>query len=177
MVEEAPVMQDFVRRPRGNFRPGAGLLRSDHFQVAYSTNDIDRALDIFADRHGIREFRRLEGALPAGGHIRVELAWVAGTMYELLTADGPGSALYVGHLPSDGFALRHHHLGFLIHHQDQWDALHVTAAEKGWSVPSVSRNPGFMQSCFVDAPELGHYLEYIFPEPAGIAFFESVPGS
>jgi hypothetical protein len=44
-------------------------------------------------------------------------------------------------------------------------------------MPHVSDNPGFMQSCFVDAPELGHYLEYIFPSPAGAEFLSSVPGN
>ena len=40
-----------------------------------------------------------------------------------------------------------------------------------------SNNPGFLQKCFVDVPELGHYFEYIFPEQAGIDFFERVPGN
>ena len=34
-----------------------------------------------------------------------------------------------------------------------------------------------MDSCFVDAPELGHYLEYIFPTQAGIDFFAAVPAT
>ncbi len=36
---------------------------------------------------------------------------------------------------------------------------------------------GFMRCCYVEAPELGHYLEYILPEAAGIEFFESVPNN
>jgi hypothetical protein len=177
MGEENLGMNAFIRRPVASFSPGAGLLRTDQFQMAYATNDIDRACAIFSERYGIRQFRRLEGPLPAGGHIRVELAWVGTIMYELLTAQGPGSALYVGRLPAAGFAIRHHHLGFLIHDAEQWNALQNEIVRSGWSMPSRSSNPGFMQSCFVDAPELGHYLEYIFPEPAGLAFFEAVPGN
>ena len=170
-------MRDFITRPCATFSPGEGLLRTEHFQMAYATNDIDRACDIFRARFGIREFRRLEGQLPSGGFIRVELAWVKTLMYELITASGPGSELYVGRLPGAGFAIRHHHLGFLIHDEAQWNAL-MGAIERGeWQMPSKSNNPGFLQSCFVDVPELGHYFEYIFPEPAGLAFFESVPGN
>jgi hypothetical protein len=36
---------------------------------------------------------------------------------------------------------------------------------------------GFMRYCYVEVPELGHYLEYILPEAAGIEFFESVPSN
>src|ERR1700719_2707929 len=94
-------MREFVKRPRANFSPGSGLLCNDHFQVAYATNDIDRACDIFSNQFGIKEFCRLQGPLAAGGHIRVELAWVGGTMYELITASGAGSDIYAGRLPSD----------------------------------------------------------------------------
>ena len=167
-------MREFVKRPRANFSPGSGLLCNDHFQVAYATNDMDRACDIFSNQFGIKEFCRLQGPLAAGGHIRVE---VGGTMYELLTASGAGSDIYVGRLPSDSFAIKHHHLGFLIHDEAQWDALESDAARTGRTLLAKSNNAGFLQSCFVEAPELGHYFEYIFPEPAGINFFENVPGN
>lgn len=170
-------MYEFVRRPRATYSPGNGLLRNDHFQMAYATNDIDRACDLFSSRFGIRSFRRLEGALAEGGQIRIELAWVGGMMYELLTASGPGSAVFVDRLPADTFAIKHHHLGFLIHDAAQWAALEADAARAGRTLLAKTNNAGFLQKCFVDIPELGHYFEYIFPEPAGIEFFESVPGN
>lgn len=170
-------MRDFVRRPGTVFVPGTGLLRNDHFQVAYATTDIDRACDVFGNQFGIKMFRRLEGRLPEGGQIRVELAWVGGTMYELLTASGPGSEIYVGRLPVDSFAIKLHHLGFLIHDETQWGALESDAARVGKTLLAKTNNAGFLQKCFVDIPELGHYFEYIFPERAGIEFFENVPGS
>lgn len=145
--------------------------------MAYATNDIDRACDIFSQRYGIRDFRRLEGVLPAGGNIRIELAWVGTIMYELLTADGPGSDIYVGRLPAEGFAIKQHHLGFLIPEQAQWDALMAEVERRRFVMPHRSGDPAFMTSCFIDAPELGHYLEYVFPAPAGLAFLESVPGN
>ena len=170
-------MHEFIKRPAATFPPGRGLLRNDHFQVAYATNDIDRACRIFSNQLGIERFRRLEGQLPAGGHIRVELAWVGNTMYELLTATGPGSDIYVSCLPMAAFAIKHHHLGFFVHDEAQWSALAVEAARMGQSLLAKNNNRGFLQSCFIDVPELGHYLEFIFPEAAGIAFFEGVPGN
>lgn len=165
-----------MKRPEFHSDLATGLLRTEHFQMAYATNDIERACDLFRQRLGIREFRRLEGPMPSGGRIHVELAWVGNTMYELLTAEGPGSELYMTRLPDDGFALRHHHLGFLIPDEAQWQALMATIEREDWNLLSKSHAQGFMHSCFVDVPELGHYFEYLFPEPAGLEFFEGVPG-
>lgn len=170
-------MAHLLDRPKSVFDPSTGLLRSEHFQMAYATNDIDRACDLFRARYGIREFRRLEGPMPSGGHIHVALAWVGPLMYELLTASGPGSALYMDNLPTDTFAIRHHHLGFLIHDEAEWQALMDRIDHSGRVLLSQNYTQGFMRSCFVDAPELGHYLEYLFPEPAGLDFFQSVPAN
>lgn len=158
-------------RPALSPDPRAGLLRAEHFQIAYATNDIDRAQALFGERYGIHNWTRLEGQLPSGGQIRVELAWVGTVLYELLTASGEGSRIYMSRLPqTPGFQLKHHHLGYLIDER-QWEALLTSAAS---DLVHLSDNAGFMTSCFVDAPELGHYLEYICPEAAGLAFFENV---
>jgi hypothetical protein len=162
-----------MQRPAAIIDPAKGLFRADHFQMAYATNDIDQACALFRDRFGISEFARLEGKLAAGGRIRVELAWVGSIMYELMWAEGPGSAIYMDRLPDvRGLQLRHHHLGYLIDDEAQWQALVAGAGER---VVYLNENRDFMSVCFVDAPELGHYLEYIWPSDAGRAFFESVP--
>jgi len=170
-------MKSNVLRPPPSLSPGDGVLRNDFFQIAYATSDIDRACTLFGERYGIKAFRRLEGQLPAGGHIRIELAWAGGAMYELISANGPGSELFTSLLPAEGFAIRHHHLGYFVHGAPAWEALNREFEGRGWVVRSKSDNKGFLQACIVEAPELGHYLEYIFPEQAGIEFFESVPRS
>lgn len=166
-----------ISRPISMFNPGRGLFSNDHFQMSYATNDIDKAREVFTRDFGIDEFREIKGKMPAGGYIHAELAWVGTTMYELVSASGPGSEIYMSRLPKDTFAIRHHHLGFLIYNQDDWDALQRLIKDRGFHLLSQNNNEGFMRHCFVDAPELGHYLEFIFPEPAGLAFFEGVPGN
>ncbi len=168
-------MKNFEKRQRRFPGLAGGLLRRDQFQIAYATNDIDRALAVFGDLHGVHKFRRLEGQLLDGGHIRVELAWIGATMIELLTAHGPGSEIYMDRLPTDQFAIRHHHLGYLIYDKPAWDGLEAEAARLGRPLLAYRHNPGFLRSCFIDAPELGHYLEYILPERDGLEFFENVP--
>jgi catechol 2,3-dioxygenase-like lactoylglutathione lyase family enzyme len=170
-------MSSIIGRPPANFQPGNGLLRNDHFQVAYSTTDIERAKALFGQRFGIREFRRLEGQLPAGGRIHVELAWAGGTMYELIQSSGPGSSFFTAVLPAEGFAIRHHHLGYIVRDLAGWEALHREIKQGGWTVHSNSNNQGFLRACIIEVPELNHYLEFFLLEPAGVAFLEGVPGN
>lgn len=165
-----------LTRPAPTARATAGPLAFEQFQTAYVTNDIDRACEVFAQRYGMTEFRRLEGPLAAGGHIRIEVAWAGGCLYELVWASGPGGAFYTDRLPADRFAIRHHHLGFLVPTEAAWEGLRRMIAEGGWQVALETEVPGFMRACYIEAPELEHYLEYIFPEPAGLAFFETAPG-
>lgn len=155
----------------------SGLLCVEPFQIAYATNDIDRACAVFSERYGIREFRRLEGQRPAGGHIRVELAWVGPLMYEVITGHGPGMEIFMDRVPADRFVIQHHHIGHLVRDEAQWSALEAAAEAVERPLIGISHNAGFMRSGFVDAPELGHYLEYMLPEPAAIAFFNDVPRS
>jgi hypothetical protein len=77
---------------------------------------------------------------------------------------------------ASGFALQHHHLGFLIHDQQQWDGVLANAARHGWAVPHRGENP-LTRVCFVAVPGLGHYLEYLYATPAGLDFFAGVPRS
>ena len=155
--------------------PAKGLLHARHFQIAYATNDLDKAKALFTRRYGIARYTPLGGPLASGGEIAVALAWVGGVMIELLCATGPGTDIYRHGCPeNEGFQLWHHHLGYLVESDGPWDALMAMAAREGHAIPHISHNAGFMKSCFIEAPELGHLLEYICPEPSGSAFFNAV---
>jgi len=106
---------------------------------------VKRARTLFQQRYGIKAFQRLEGPLAAGGYIHVELAWVGNTMYELLTASGPGSELFIAKLPTSEFAILHHHLGFLAHDKEEWNALLAEIEHKDWKLLSTSHAAGIMQ--------------------------------
>ena len=168
-------MTYILSRPEGACDPGSGLLLAEHFQIAYVTSDIEQACELFRSRLGIRRFSRLEGQMPGGGHIRAEFAWVGTVMYELISASGAGSEIYMDRLHGNGqFQLKHHHFGYLLQNREQWEAVMTRARQSGWAVPYHNVNP-LVEVCFVDATELGHYLEYFLPFRAGLDFFESVP--
>jgi len=164
-----------LERAPGAVDPASGLLRAEHFQMAYVTNDIEQACDLLSRRLGIREFAPLGGPTPDGGTMDARFAWVGTLMYEVIHATGPGSGVFMDRLAgADGFALRHHHLGFLIHERAQWDAVLANAAGNGWDVPWTSHNP-LVDACFVAVPGFDHYLEYLLPTELGMGFFHSVP--
>jgi hypothetical protein len=165
-------MRKVLHRPDAT---SAGVLGVEQFQMAYVTNDMERACDVFRTRYGIGEFRRLEGPFPEGGHVRIEIAWAGGTLYELVEASGPGGEFYRSRLPQDRFAIRHHHLGFFVPGEAEWAALEARIAGEGWKVVLRTDVPGFMRACYIEAPELEHYLEYLLCEPAGLEFFEGAP--
>lgn len=170
-------MVGLVNRPATEVAHRDGLLRKDQFQVSYVTNDMERAKRTFADRYGIRKFARLGGPMPDGGTISVALAWFGGTMYEIIQAEGPKTEFYNRDLPSDRFAIRFHHLGFLVHDKAAWKQLEREIEEGKWTVAYTSLNGGFMDAYYVEAPELGHYLEFIYPQKSGVEFFEAVPAN
>ena len=170
-------MVGLVNRPPVMVAHRDGLLRKDHFQVSYVTNDLERAKHTLAERYGIRQFSSLGGPMPDGGTISVAFAWVGGTLYEIIQAQGPKTEFYNRDLPSDRFAIRFHHLGFLVHDKAAWEQLEREIAEGKWTVAYTSRNSGFMDAHYVEAPELGHYLEFIYPQKSGVEFFEAVPAN
>jgi hypothetical protein len=176
-IEGIVLMEYLLDRPAPCCNPADGLLLAEHFQMAYVTNDGEQARHLFGSHLGIRQFSRLEGPLKAGGYIQAEFAWVGSIMYEIICASGPGSEIYMDRLSQgDGFALKHHHLGYLLHSRAQWDAMTAKASARGWAIPYHSINP-LVEVCFVDATQLGHYLEYFLPKQAGLDFFNRVPRS
>ncbi len=152
------------------------LLPGEHFQSAYLTNDIDRACQLFAEQLGVASFQRLEGEIPSGGHIRVELAWVGSVMYELMQTTDSVERVYASQpQPDDQFTLVHHHLGYVASDRQQWDQILASAQTNGFEIAYRNRTEGFLEVCFIYVPWLPHYLEYFLLEPAGQSFLQDVP--
>jgi hypothetical protein len=166
-----------LTRPAQTFGPGAGLFRNDHFQIAYNTNDMDKAVALFGERYGIKEFQKLEGPTPSGGQVRMYIAWAGGVMYELLWAEGPGTEVFRAGLPAEGFAIRPHHLGYYVPTEEAWNDLLAEIERTGRKIVHTTHVPGFLRAIIVEQPELGHFLEYILPEAGGIQFFETAPSN
>lgn len=166
--------QMLERVARGN-APGEGLLRCEHFQVAYVTNDIDQAIDLLSRRLGVGTFAALGGPMPEGGTMDARFAWVGTVMYEVIHASGPGAAVFTDRLAgASGFVLRHHHLGYLVHSPAEYAAVLVEAERHDFAVPWTTSNP-LVDACMIAIPGFEHLHEYLLPTAAGLQFFHSVP--
>lgn len=163
-----------IRKPP---RVGHGLLSREHSHSAWVTNDLDRAVEIFARHYGVAEYRFLEGDMPSGGHIRAAFAWAGGQVLEIISASGPGSEFYNEMLPADEFAIRFHHLGFIVHDAAGWKSLEADLRDGGWPIAHETLTGDFIDAYYIKAPELGHYLEYVRPMSAGIDFYAGVPAN
>jgi len=154
-----------------------GMLCKEHSHSAWVTNDLDRALEIFNRRYGLKDYQFLEGEEPGKGRIKVAFAWAGGQVLEIICAQGPGFTFYNEMLPEGEFAIRFHHLGFVIHDDTGWSQLERELQEGDWEIPLQTLTHDFIDAYYIKAPELGHYLEYVRPFAAGTAFYNSVPVS
>ncbi len=168
-------MKPVLTRPGTKF--GSGLFRRDHFQIAYNTNDMDRAVALFGTRYGIHAWQKLEGPMAGGGQVRMHIAWAGGVMYELIWAEGPGAEVFRAGLPETEFAIRTHHLGYNVPDEAAWTELLADIERTGRKIVHTTHVPGFLRAIIVEQPELGHFLEYILPEAGGVQFFETAPSN
>ena len=154
-----------------------GMLCKQHSHSAWVTNDLERAVEVFSNRYGIGAYSFIEGPSPEGGHIKVAFAWAGGQVLEIICASGPGFDFYNEFLPNGEFAIRFHHLGFVIEDDAGWKQLEEELRNGAWPIAYSTLTHDFIDAYYIKAPELGHYLEYVRPFPAGSAFYDSVPVS
>lgn len=168
-------MSEMINRPP---RPSAsGMLCKEHSHSAWVTNDLDRATEIFSGRYGVGEFKFLEGDLPNGASIRVAFAWAGGQILEIICARGPGFEFYNDMLPDDEFGIRFHHLGFIVRDDTGWQQLEQELDQGRWQIALSTLTHDFIDAYYIEAPELGHYLEFVRPFEAGVDFYNAVPES
>jgi hypothetical protein len=170
-------MKSVLKRPPINVAPLGGLFRCEYFQTSYVTNDLTQACGVFSNRYGIGDYHSLEAPSEDGSHISVRLAWIGGHLIEIVQATGPGMEFYNARLPADAFAIRHHHLGYLLPNEGAWQDFESEIVKSGWNVVMAGDTEGFLKFKYVEAPELDHYMEFFLLGPGGIAMFESVPAS
>jgi len=165
-----------INWPTPVYDPSKGLLHNRHFQLAYVTNDIDQAVDVFRQRFGVECFRAKDNDLPDGGCVGVRSVWIGGVMVEICHGRGPSMTLYTDWAPPEGeFVLRFHHFGYLVGSGADWGVLERQVEEGGWKVRSNSDTPGFCRAMYVEAPELGHFLEFVLPREGLIERINATP--
>jgi len=156
--------------------PGAGL-----YQLAYVTNDFERALEQCGAIHGVHEFRKLSQInvnLGAGltALCNIALAWVGPTQLEVIQALEGEVALYAEGLPSSGFGLKLHHLARLHATREDVEAQVEKYRSEGRAMPIDAEEPGWGRYCYADfRRELGHYIEHAWFTPRALEWQAGLP--
>lgn len=152
-------------------------LFSNFFQLGYATSNLDRAMDVLRESHGIRAFKVMREAGSPEMNVHIALAYVGDLMIEVIEPCGGSDAFYRDLLPPGEFAIRHHHMGYRVRDEQQWQSLQETVARRGYAIPVSGDLPGLLRYAYVDnRRELGHYQEYVFTTAEGeAAFFGDIP--
>lgn len=146
------------------------MLTGHHFQNAYVTRNIDKAVAEFRDRADVRQVLETQVDVqlwtPQGegvGTQKLAFIWIGDMQVELIQpVSGNVLSVYTDALPDDDRIAFHH----ICHRVDDWDAF--MAKVNGQDLPVILKGgtPGFLQFCYIDtSPWLGHYTEYVWMMP------------
>jgi len=144
-----------------------------HHQIAYVTNDMDKALEVFARDYNVTSsFTLSDGrgpALPGGLRMRIALANVNGVELELIQPmpDSPKN-LYSDVLPEDGhFVLVFHHICSRIDGpMENWDRHRASLDETVHPIAFEGALGDVLRFVYTDERDrLGHYLEHVWMAP------------
>jgi len=166
-----------ARIPQGASAPFPGL-----YQVAYVTNDFERALRQFGVTHRIGEFMKLPEMHYNTGPDReavcnVALAYSGALEIEVIQPLSGDVQFYKDYLPTDGaFTVRFHHLSRLFESKAELEQQVAEYRKAGRALPVDGYSPGTARYFYADfRAEAGHYMEGIYFEPEAQAWLASIP--
>jgi Glyoxalase/Bleomycin resistance protein/Dioxygenase superfamily len=144
------------------------MFEGKHFQNAYVTRNIQRAIEDFKSKANVRTLLTYEGTTdvvtPTGpGTVSSKLAfiWVDDLQYEFIEPVGGTVSLYRDALPGDDSLLFHH----ICMRVDDWDDFRARVRTQPLEVAIEGGNDA-LRYLYLDArPILGHYLEYVWMTP------------
>ena len=141
-----------------------------HYQNAYVTRDVDKAVAGFKQYADVRALMEIEVPVkvwtPKGegtGVQKLAFVWVGDLNYELIEPkEGDVLAIYRDALPADDRLVFHH----VCHVVDDFEALMARVEKQPFPVVLKGGTPGLLEFVYVDTRAwLGHYTEYVWMVP------------
>ena len=149
------------------------MFLKNHFQNAYVTHDLTRAMALIDDRFGKTDWIVFEPDMvleppegPKESSVKAALGWKDGLQIELIEPVRGFVDHYLPALPADRSdpTPRFHHIAV---RRDDEAAMRAEIAQLGFPVLFESAVPGLV-FIYLDAREaLGHAFEYIWAAPEG----------
>lgn len=146
------------------------MITGRHYQNAYVTRNVDKAVMDFKRHADIRSLMEIEVPVqlwtPQGegqGVQKLAFVWVGDMQFELIQPkDGDVLALYRDALPVDD-GLQFHHVCHVV---DDWDAFMAKVEQQPFPIVLKGGTPGLLQFVYLDTRQwLGHYVEYVWMVP------------
>jgi len=142
-------------------------------QIAYVTNDLERAKSLFAEQYGVGRFFMLcdpppDNIPPGIPPLRVALANLGEIELELIQPLGRELPVFADALPQDkSFAIRFHHICFRIAGDlADWNAHRASIDESQHPVVFHGALADDLRFLYTDErSRLGHYVEHIWMSP------------
>jgi hypothetical protein len=149
------------------------MFMTNHYQNAYITHDLDKAMQIVTDRYDVKDYITFEPDMvlktPDGDRqasVRVALGWCGDVQIELIQPVSGWTDPYAVVLPADtsDVAPRFHHIAV---RRDNLEEMRAEIARLGLPVVFEGEVPGLI-FIYLDAREsLGHFFEYVWATPEG----------
>jgi len=146
------------------------MLIGRHYQNAYVTRNVDKAVADFKENAEIRKLIEIEVPVqlwtPQGegkGVQKLAFIWVEDLQCELIQpGEGDVLALYRDALPADDRLVFHH----ICQRVDDWDAFMARADTERFPIVLRGDTPGLLEFAYLDTRAwLGHYTEYVWMVP------------
>ena len=141
------------------------MIEGHHYQNAYITRNLEKAIDAFRTRSGVTDVMRFEGTTqvwtPKGrGDATHKLAfiWINNLQYELIEPVSGLVDLYKDVLPDDD-SIKFHHV---CNRVPEWEGFRERVKKAGYPVV-LEGGDGPLKFLYLDARDyVGHYLEYVW---------------
>ena len=140
------------------------MLEGQHYQNAYVTRNIDKAVARVTARADVRSVVQFEttnmvqtafGMRP--NHVKLAFIWVGDLMYEIIEPVAEAVPMLTTMLPDDDLPRFHHSCARV----PDWDDFRRRVDEQPYPVVFEGEGDGGLKYLFLDTRELlGHYLEY-----------------
>ncbi len=144
-----------------------------HYQNAYVTHDLQRAMDMVSERYGLSEFIKFDMELPVRTPegertlaVKVACVWAGSLQIELIEPVSGAVEPYLPFLPADktDATPRFHHISL---RRDDYDAMQAEIAQLGLPFVCEGGIPDLLYTYLDARSTLGHYVEYVWASEAG----------
>lgn len=151
-------------------------------QLAYVTTDLERAVSVFRDDQGVREFATFDSLqLPTVGGGQAVINWgltyVGDLQLEIIQPVSGEVDVYRALLPerSDQFVLRSHHIASQLDSTDEYDAVMAGYRQRGHRI-ALEASFGGTRFFYADTYDLlGHFQEYLLIDDATKEWLATLP--